>query len=575
MPLPHYTKTDWLNDQSPDIDQDNLNHIETGIYDNREAIINLQNEGAGHTILDSSGTEMPRESKIQFSGATVTDDATNGKTVVTIPPGQPGAAATVTVGTTTTGEAGTNASVINSGTSSAAVLNFTIPRGAKGDTGAQGERGETGATGTPGADGITYTPVQGSTTTLTPSENAQVTLTVDDTNHTIRYDFAIPRGQTGSAGTGAGDMTKEVYDANDNGIVDNAERVSGYTVGRNVTADEYTNSQIDAMVANAGRVKTVNSVQPDASGNINVTTVNGHTVESNVPANAKFTDTVYDDTALSTAVSQNTANITSLSGNLSTVQGQIGSYIVGRDVLANEYTNAQIDSMVAEAGSVQTVDTFSPDSNGAVTTERILTQAQYDALSTAEKNNGMTYYISDGEGGGGAASLVVNITYANGEYSADKTYAEIMANINAGGQPIARYGAWYLRATTASATQIAFGDIAQTNGIGKFNISSSDAVTYSVTYVSPVRYYNKTLGSAEAVSDSTVYTNGYLLTLSNNYIDNFTSVRVLFPSEDYSGNVTWVTANDHTMSLYFDQNPNGKSIRIEWYSIVYTAVTIS
>lgn len=44
--------------------------------------------------------------------------------------GDPGAAATVQVGTTTTGEAGTQASVENVGTSSAAVLNFTIPRGA-------------------------------------------------------------------------------------------------------------------------------------------------------------------------------------------------------------------------------------------------------------------------------------------------------------------------------------------------------------------------------------------------------------------------------------------------------------
>lgn len=44
--------------------------------------------------------------------------------------GDPGAAATVQVGTTTTGEPGTQASVENVGTSSAAVLNFTIPRGA-------------------------------------------------------------------------------------------------------------------------------------------------------------------------------------------------------------------------------------------------------------------------------------------------------------------------------------------------------------------------------------------------------------------------------------------------------------
>lgn len=47
--------------------------------------------------------------------------------------GTPGAAATVSVGSTTTGAAGTSASVTNSGTSSAAVFNFTIPRG---DTGA-------------------------------------------------------------------------------------------------------------------------------------------------------------------------------------------------------------------------------------------------------------------------------------------------------------------------------------------------------------------------------------------------------------------------------------------------------
>lgn len=59
-------------------------------------------------------------------------------------PGQDGAAATITVGTVTTGEAGTNASVTNSGTTSAAVFNFTIPRGATGETGATGATGAQG-----------------------------------------------------------------------------------------------------------------------------------------------------------------------------------------------------------------------------------------------------------------------------------------------------------------------------------------------------------------------------------------------------------------------------------------------
>ena len=45
------------------------------------------------------------------------------------------------VGTITTGAAGSAASVSNSGTSAAAVFDFTIPRGATGATGAQGPAG--------------------------------------------------------------------------------------------------------------------------------------------------------------------------------------------------------------------------------------------------------------------------------------------------------------------------------------------------------------------------------------------------------------------------------------------------
>lgn len=80
-------------------------------------------------------------------------------------PGTPGAAATIAVGTTTTGAAGTNASVVNSGTSSAAVFDFTIPRG---DTGAQGPQGNQGVPGT------AATVAAGTTTTGAPGTNASV-----------------------------------------------------------------------------------------------------------------------------------------------------------------------------------------------------------------------------------------------------------------------------------------------------------------------------------------------------------------------------------------------------------------
>ena len=48
--------------------------------------------------------------------------------------GDTGSAATITVGSVTTGAAGTSASVTNSGTTSAAVLDFTIPKGDTGTT---------------------------------------------------------------------------------------------------------------------------------------------------------------------------------------------------------------------------------------------------------------------------------------------------------------------------------------------------------------------------------------------------------------------------------------------------------
>jgi hypothetical protein len=49
------------------------------------------------------------------------------------PQGSAGTAATITIGAVTTGAAGSTVSVTNSGTSTAAILNFTIPKGDPGD----------------------------------------------------------------------------------------------------------------------------------------------------------------------------------------------------------------------------------------------------------------------------------------------------------------------------------------------------------------------------------------------------------------------------------------------------------
>ena len=173
------------------------------------------------------------------------------------PPGSPGIAASVDAGTTTTGDPGTDASVENSGTSSTAIFDFTIPRGDKGDkgdigqgilikgsvpnhaslpatgntpgdvwvtsdtshgwawngtawvdigpiqgppgaTGPSGADGSDGAPGAPGAPGAAATVAAGPTVTSAPGTNAAVINT--GSSSAAVFAFTIPRGDVGQQG---------------------------------------------------------------------------------------------------------------------------------------------------------------------------------------------------------------------------------------------------------------------------------------------------------------------------------------------------------------------------------------
>lgn len=106
-------------------------------------------------------------------------------TDITPKQGEPGQSAlSVNVGTTTTGAAGTNASVVNSGDDKDIVLDFTIPRGA------QGPQGPAGASA--------VTVDVGSTTTGAAGTNASVTNSGTDQN--VILDFVIPQGAKGEDG---------------------------------------------------------------------------------------------------------------------------------------------------------------------------------------------------------------------------------------------------------------------------------------------------------------------------------------------------------------------------------------
>lgn len=86
----------------------------------------------------------------------------------------------IEIGETTTGEPGTPASVTNSGTNTAPVLNFTIPEGEKGDA---------------------ATIQVGTVTASDPGSEPQVKNS--GTENAAVFDFVLPRGQTGPTGPAA------------------------------------------------------------------------------------------------------------------------------------------------------------------------------------------------------------------------------------------------------------------------------------------------------------------------------------------------------------------------------------
>mgnify|MGYP003797157861 CR=1 FL=1 len=179
---------------------------------------------------------------VDRSDTTMSVDGTTKKALKTELKGDTGDAATLDVGTTTTGLPGTDASVVNSGSTSAAIFDFTIPRGEKGETGAQvesvafvgddmvftlddastvtlddakvtlkgdqGIQGETGATGPTGPQGPTgATGAKGDTgASIVDAEfdGNDIKFTKDDTNTVILEDAKLElKGDTGLNGVGA------------------------------------------------------------------------------------------------------------------------------------------------------------------------------------------------------------------------------------------------------------------------------------------------------------------------------------------------------------------------------------
>ena len=145
--------------------------------------------------------------------------------------GANGVTPTLKVGSTTTGNAGTNAIVTMTDSNNVYTLNFVIPKGEKGDTGAKGEAGVKGQDGVKGADGITPTLRVGTVTTLAAGSNA--TVTMSENNNVYTLNFGIPKGNKGDTGASGGSGETTVV----NPTITIGTVTSGDTASATITGD--------------------------------------------------------------------------------------------------------------------------------------------------------------------------------------------------------------------------------------------------------------------------------------------------------------------------------------------------
>lgn len=132
------------------------------------------------------------------------------------------------------------------------------------------------------------------------------TITVGGTGKTFdgSSDISFSLEEIGATNN-SGDMTRAVYDTDNDGIVDNAETAVALVTARTITVGNagktfdgtadisFTLAEIGAGDGTGDMLQTTYDTNQNGVVD-NAEKVNGHTVESDVPASAAFTDTTYN-----------------------------------------------------------------------------------------------------------------------------------------------------------------------------------------------------------------------------------------------------------------------------------------
>lgn len=177
--------------------------------------------------------------------------------------GPAGNAATITIGSVTTSAPGTSAQVTNRGTSSAAVLDFVLPKGKD------------------GADGGVTVDEELSSTSTNPVQNKAIyNALLNKVGTDIFSGFTLLGGATKIMWREGTQFIGSINAANYNGTA----RAATHDGDGNVIVDTYA-KKTDI----SGMVKSVNNIKPDSNGNVTITVSGGG--GSNITVDAELSDT--------------------------------------------------------------------------------------------------------------------------------------------------------------------------------------------------------------------------------------------------------------------------------------------